>query len=95
MTAIQPPKWLVKMDQRRFDTILLRNRFYIKACALHYSEDGKFEALAAALGIAYSTLPTMYSRERGTISAEMAVRIEKLMGADVITRQMLRPDLYE
>jgi hypothetical protein len=88
------PAWFTRLDSRDPDDVRLRNRYFVKSAALVNDPSGKLEDLAEALGIAYPTLVSTYAGHYGKITPPMAVRLEKLLGGDVLTRAMLRPDIF-
>lgn len=64
-------------------------RFLIRLAALHYSVGGTVAALSEGLGLHPNTLA-------GTtvITAEMAIRLEEILGRDRFPRAVFRPDLF-
>lgn len=64
-------------------------RYLIRLAALHYSPGGTVGALSEALGLHTNTLAGSTS-----VTAEMAVKLEELLGQDRFPRSLFRPDLF-
>lgn len=88
------PDWFKTLDLRDPDDVRIKNRYLIKSAALAFTPNGTHEALAAALDLSMVSLSHTYSPRRGRISPELAVRLEKTLGADVLPRKLLRPDIF-
>lgn len=88
------PVWCRYTSNERPNTTRIRNRYLIKSAALFYSIDGQLGYLALGLEIAYTTLVAPYAPVPVLMSVETAIKLEKLLGRDYITREMLRPDLF-
>lgn len=67
-----------------------RCRFLVRLAALYYSPEGKLNKLSKALDLHENTLATTDS-----ITAEMAVKLESLLGRDLFPRELFRPDLFD
>jgi hypothetical protein len=92
--TIYLPDWFHKLSTRKEKDRLARNRFLIRQAALLYSTDGKLDALAETLNIAYPSLVRLYGRHGGVISPDMAIRLEQTVGKDVMPRELFRPDYF-
>lgn len=88
------PEWLTKLEPHKNATRLVRNRYFIRAAALYHSPQGRVEDLAASLGVAYSTVASMYAPYHGVITVDNAIRIENLVGREILPRELLRPDIF-
>lgn len=66
-----------------------RCRFLIRLCALHYSPEGRVNALSERLGLASNTLTQLTN-----ISPELAVKLEDVMGREHFPRELFRPDVF-
>ncbi len=88
---IQLPTWLETVEEDRQATE--KTRFYLKIAALYVSPDGRLSDLSKACGLQENTLATV--SQRGPLSPEIAIVIEKTVGRDIIPRHLLRPDLFE
>lgn len=68
---------------------IARCRFLVRLSALYYSPEGKLNKLSKALDLHENSLATTDS-----ISAEMAIKLETLLGRDLFPRELFRPDLF-
>lgn len=93
MPLLTPP-WLEQMDQSHFDYWRLRNRYFIKTAALYATPTGRLTDLADAIGMSHPSLSRCYDDSGAQIGVKMTLRLEKLLGQDVLPRKLLRPDLF-
>ena len=66
-----------------------RCRFLIRLAALYYSPEGKVSSLSEKLGLHPGTLAGS-----STITPEIAIRLEELLGREHFPRSLFRPDLF-
>jgi hypothetical protein len=88
------PSWFYGLSLSRDEDKIVRNRYLLKAAALAHTPEGSMENLANDLQIHYHSLVRLYQPGR-SISAQLAVRLEKTVGKEVIPRTLVRPDLFE
>lgn len=89
------PDWMVDLDRDKLDERILINRYLIKSAALLHHPEGGLENLAASLGMSYVALVRSYLRaSHATIRPLTALRLEKLLGPDVMPASLTRPDLF-
>lgn len=69
------------------------SRLLIRMCAMWYHPSGSIQALSRGLGLGPRTLGSYMTQER-LLTAELAIRLEQTLGRHVITRELLRPDLF-
>lgn len=87
------PTWLEKVPES--DKPLAMQRFLLRIAALYASRDGDLGYLAELTGKSKSALLN-YTGPRGTIIPVMtAKKIEELVGREIVTREMLRPDIFK
>lgn len=93
--SIFRPTWFNQLSLDHPEQRRTRNRYLIKSAALVYDPSGSLQLLAGDLGIAYHSLVRLYGEHGGVISPQMAVRIEKTIGREILPRKLLRPDIFE
>jgi hypothetical protein len=81
------PAWLDDLPQE--DQAAARARFLLRLAALHYSPAGQLKSLSTALDMHPNSLAAY-----DTISPELAVRLESLLGREKFPRSLFRPDLF-
>ncbi len=67
-------------------------RLLLSLAAIYASEQGTASALAQALGMKPSAI--LQARKRGIIGADMALKLESLLGRAHFPRELFRPDLF-
>lgn len=86
MTVVDPA---YLADLHRDDQGPARCRFLIRIAALYYSPEGRVSSLSEALGFHPGTLAGT-----STITPEVAIKLEELLGRDLFPRSLFRPDLF-
>lgn len=81
------PKYLESLGDD--ESKAARCRFLIRLCALHYSPEGRINALSERLGLSSNSLAQLTS-----ISPELAVKLEEVLGRDHFPRELFRPDMF-
>jgi hypothetical protein len=61
-------------------------RYYLNLASAFHSDRGTLTALSDALGLGESALNV--ARRRGSVSAELAVKIEEKLGRDLFPREL-------
>ncbi|HLP69141.1 MAG TPA: hypothetical protein VK181_16625 [Rhizobium sp.] len=67
-------------------------RVLLDIAAIYATSSGTSSALAHALGVNPTAI--LQARSRGKVSAELAVKIESLLGRALFPRELFRPDLF-
>lgn len=88
---IEMPGWLSRIDADK--QAAEKTRFFLKLAALYVDPEGRLSELSKACGLAENTLATI-SRRDAPLSPEIAIKIETAVGRAVMTREILRPDLF-
>ena len=88
---IRFPEWLEKVDEDR--QAAEKTRFLLRLAALYVDSEGRLSELSKACGLADNTLATV-SRRQDRLSPEIAVKIEEVVGRDILPRELFRPDLF-
>lgn len=84
---VSAPAWLAELpEEHRYSA---RCRFLLRLAALYYSDSGKMNALSVACKLNPTTLSGLNS-----ISPELAVCLEEVLGRDQFPRELFRPDLF-
>lgn len=81
------PRWLEELP--REEQQAAKARFLLRLAALYYSEGGKMNVLSTACKLNPTTLSGLNS-----ISPELAVCLEEVLGADTFPRVYFRPDIF-
>lgn len=81
------PAWLAELPEDERSAAL--SRFLLRLAALYHSPGGQLQALSTALGMHPGSLAGYDS-----ISAELALRLEKTMEPNGFKRSTFRPDLF-
>lgn len=71
-----------------------RSHFLLRLAALYATPAGTVRQLSIALDLNPSTLSEYLSRDE-PITPELAIKIEKLLGANLFPRSLLRPDHFK
>ena len=74
------------------DPIQRRAAMLLKMCAGWYSREGSLTALSSALGLGPRALERYTGRQR--VPPDVAIRLENLLGRNVIRREDFRPDHF-
>lgn len=86
------PQWLKDLPEAEIPAA--RSKFLLKACALYATEEGHLRGLSEALGYNPRTLFGI-SAGNEPMNHKVAIAIETLLGRDVITREILLPELFD
>lgn len=88
MTFSPPtPAWMAALPEP--ERAVAQSRFLLRLAALYHSPGGKVQTLSESLGLHPGSLAS-YEQ----ISADLAVRLEKVMEPDGFHRSLFRPDLF-
>ncbi len=90
MSPIKLPKWLSKLPKH--ERAAARTRFLLRLSALYATEDGTVKALSTLIGYTPNSLGVASGRD--AIPPNAAIKIEKAVGADILTRDQLNPDHF-
>ena len=85
------PAWVLEVEDhiRREHA---RRRFMVRLAALYHSETGGVKKLSVSSGLAVATLSNIMMIDR--VTADTAIALEGLVGADLFPRSTFRPDLF-
>lgn len=86
------PKWLDDLPEA--ERPAARTKFLLKYCALYATENGSLQDLSEALGYSRRTI-LQTSGGFEALNTNIALRIEKLLGREVITRELLLPEIFD
>ena len=75
------------------DNLGERCRFVLRLAALYASRGGTISELATRLGRSPSYLLSLH-RGGPPMSPSLAIELENLVGREVLTREMARPDIF-
>ena len=84
------PSWVSDLPDVERDSA--RTRYLLGLAAAYLCERGNLSKLARALNCPIATLHSAV--DRGQISGELAVTIERALGRRHFPRELLRPDLF-
>lgn len=84
---VRLPKWLEELPEDQQKSA--RARFMLRLAALYHSEGGKMNVLSSACDLNPTTLSGLNS-----ISPELAICLESVLGAEMFPRVFFRPDLF-
>lgn len=90
---ILTPHWFQALDPNDPDDIALKVKYFVKSAALVHSPGGTLQELAKAIGVSKPILTYAYTPHRGPVGLRLAARLEEVVGADVLPRKLLRPDV--
>lgn len=88
---IKFPAWLEKLPPKRRERA--RKRWLVNLAALHYSPQNSVAQLSRGLGMHAGSLNTILCRDT-RLSATICVGIEKLVGREVMPREVLDPEIF-
>lgn len=89
--SVQLPNWINDLPSERQEDA--RRCYVLRLAALHYSEGGHLKTLSTGIGFAPNTLAA-YLGQNQPITAEVAVKLEELLGRTLFPRELFRPDLF-
>lgn len=91
---MQPPvpTWISSADAAEKTTE--SRLFYIRLAALYATPNGSLPALSKAIGRSENLLTGIYAHKR-KLQVRDAIRIEALVGRNVVTREMLCPEVFD
>lgn len=84
---VRLPSWLGELPED--DRPTAKCRFLLRLAAVYFSPAGQLNVLSEALGLHRNSLSTYDS-----IPADMAVKLEALLGREHFPRELFRPDLF-
>jgi hypothetical protein len=84
------PKWVADLPD--VEQQAAKTRFYLFLAAVYAEDRGNLSKLARLLD--NSVQAVHGAVERGSVSPEMAVAIENLLGRAQFPRELFRPDLF-
>ena len=89
---IPMPAWLDELPDD--EKPAARAKFLLKVCALYATPEGKLLDLSTALGYSHRTLHQL-TATKSPMNVNVAVALEKLLGREVITREIALPELFD
>lgn len=89
---ISLPQWINALPEA--ERPAARTKFLLKTCSLYATQDGRIQDLSRALGYSPRTLFQM-SAGYEVMNPNVAIALEKLLGRDVVTREILLPELFD
>lgn len=84
------PEWQANLPPEEQEKA--RVRVLLDLASIYATPKGTAIALAAKIGCGRATI--LQARARGTVSAELAIKIEQLLGRPEFSRELFRPDLF-
>lgn len=92
--SIPIPRWIDAMPAKKRSAA--RVRFLVRVAAAYATPEGTVPAMSEQLGLHKNSLNTMIAPGRGdqTISPQLAKSIERLVGRDILPREMLCPEIF-
>lgn len=88
---IKTPRWVEGSPPER--QAAEKQRFLLQLAALYLDPKGRLSVLSRACGLSDNTLATL-SRRDDPLSPEIAIKIEQVVGRDILPRELIRPDLF-
>lgn len=88
---IKYPAWLENLPPKKRERA--RKRWLVNLAALHYSPRNSVSDLSRGLGMHAGSLNTILCRDT-RLSAAICVGIEKLVGRQVMPREILDPEIF-
>lgn len=82
------PKWAEKLKGAELETAMIR--FRLEIAAAYYGPGATVNAMSEAIGYNGRTLLS-----GGRMTPTNAIKIEKLLGRDIMPREFLRPDIFQ
>lgn len=90
-SSLPLPEW-AKTASTEEDRERTRLCFLVRLAAIYHNERSSLTALSRALGVSENHMHMIL--KRGTISGEIAVKLETLLGRAHFPRELFRPDLF-
>ncbi len=84
------PAWISALPEA--DRAQQKLRYLIRAAALYHTENGSVAALSYACGWGKNTLHMIH--QRGQMTTDAALKIEAVVGRDVLPRELLLPEIF-
>jgi hypothetical protein len=91
MSSISPlplPQWVASATDS--ERLSLSVNFHLRLAAAYASPSGDLSTLANLIGETPNSI--LLSRHRGCCSHDIAIKIEKLLGAEMFPRELFRPE---
>lgn len=86
------PAWVTSAESD-VERDRLRSRYLLNLAAAAFSPSGHLTALSTAIGLDRATL-SAYAARGSRVPVEVAIKIERAVGREFVTREAFRPDIF-